>query len=206
MPCSHRDPSKPKSSPTPAARWACRPCPAAARRRRSPRWPPGSSPRAALADDQEVLIVTLVNSAVDNFARRVDEFVSERGLLPHVGYRVRTLHGLAHDIVRERPEPGRPGRRLQIVDEREADADPAGGRRGLARCAPGRRRSMARPRAGRTQARLGEPRPVARAGCHPGRQLHPPGQGPGADAGTAAGTNRQPVGLAEAGPAPDSRS
>ena len=29
----------------------------------------------ALADDQEVLIVTLVNSAVDNFARRVDEFV-----------------------------------------------------------------------------------------------------------------------------------
>ena len=30
--------------------------------------------------------------------------MQERGLLPHVGYRVRTLHGLAYDIVRERPD------------------------------------------------------------------------------------------------------
>jgi DNA helicase-2/ATP-dependent DNA helicase PcrA len=73
-----------------------------------------------LADDQEVLIVTLVNSAVDNFARRVDEFVQERGLLPHVGYRVRTLHGLAHDIVRERPALVGLADDFQIVDEREA--------------------------------------------------------------------------------------
>jgi DNA helicase II / ATP-dependent DNA helicase PcrA len=56
-----------------------------------------------LKDDQEVLVVTLVNSAVDNFAGRVGSFVQARGLLPGVGYRVRTLHGLAHDIVRERP-------------------------------------------------------------------------------------------------------
>ena len=47
-----------------------------------------------LEDDQEVLVVTLVNSAVSNFAGRVARFVQERGLLPHVGYRVRTLHGL----------------------------------------------------------------------------------------------------------------
>jgi DNA helicase-2/ATP-dependent DNA helicase PcrA len=73
-----------------------------------------------LADDQEVLIVTLVNSAVDNFARRVDEFVKERGLLPHVGYRVRTLHGLAHDIVRERPALVGLSDDFQIVDERDA--------------------------------------------------------------------------------------
>jgi DNA helicase-2/ATP-dependent DNA helicase PcrA len=73
-----------------------------------------------LADDQEVLIVTLVNSAVDNFARRVDEFVRERGLLPHVGYRVRTLHGLAHDIMRERPALVGLTDDFQIVDEREA--------------------------------------------------------------------------------------
>jgi len=73
-----------------------------------------------LADDQEVLVVTLVNSAVDNFARRVAGFVQERGLLPHVGYRVRTLHGLAYDIVRERPGLVGLADDFQIVDERDA--------------------------------------------------------------------------------------
>lgn len=75
---------------------------------------------ASLADDQEILIVTLVNSAVDNFARRVDEFVQERRLLPHIGYRVRTLHGLAYDIVRERPGLVGLADDFTIVDEREA--------------------------------------------------------------------------------------
>jgi DNA helicase-2/ATP-dependent DNA helicase PcrA len=75
--------------------------------------------RGGLAADQEVLIVTLVNSAVDNFARRVAELVEEMDLLPHVGYRVRTLHGLAHDIVRERPALVNLANDFQIVDERE---------------------------------------------------------------------------------------
>jgi DNA helicase-2/ATP-dependent DNA helicase PcrA len=75
----------------------------------------------ALEDDQEVLVVTLVNSAVDNFAGRVAGFVKERGLLPHLGYRVRTLHGLAHDIVRERPGLVGLADGFQIVDERAAD-------------------------------------------------------------------------------------
>ena len=74
-----------------------------------------------LADDQEVLVVTLVNSAVDNFAGQVARFVRERGLLPHIGYRVRTLHGLAHDIVRERPGLVGLSDDFQIVDEREAN-------------------------------------------------------------------------------------
>jgi DNA helicase-2/ATP-dependent DNA helicase PcrA len=74
-----------------------------------------------LEDDQEVLIVTLVNSAVDNFSGRVAEFVKKRGLLPNLGYRVRTLHGLAHDIVRERPALAGLADDFQIVDEREAD-------------------------------------------------------------------------------------
>jgi len=65
--------------------------------------------------------VTLVNSAVDNFASRVAGFVQQRGLLPHIGYRVRTLHGLAHDIVRERPALVGLGDDFQIVDERAAD-------------------------------------------------------------------------------------
>jgi len=74
-----------------------------------------------LADDQEVLVVTLVNSAVDNFYQRVSGFVRQLGLLPHLGYRVRTLHGLAHDIVRERPDLAGLADNFQIVDEREAD-------------------------------------------------------------------------------------
>ncbi len=75
----------------------------------------------ALAEDQEVLIVTLVNSAVDNFKRRVNEFVRQRGLLPNVGYRVRTLHGLAHDIVRERPALVGLSEDFQILDEPAAE-------------------------------------------------------------------------------------
>jgi DNA helicase-2/ATP-dependent DNA helicase PcrA len=75
-----------------------------------------------LAEDQEVLVVTLVNSAVDNFYQRVSQFVKARDLLPNLGYRVRTLHGLAHDIVRERPDLVGLSDNFQIIDERAADA------------------------------------------------------------------------------------
>lgn len=53
--------------------------------------------------DQEVLVVTLVNSAVENFSRRVSSFLEDITILPGMSYRVRTLHGLAHDIIRQRP-------------------------------------------------------------------------------------------------------
>jgi DNA helicase-2/ATP-dependent DNA helicase PcrA len=78
--------------------------------------------RNILLDDQEILIVTLVNSAVDNFYTRISSFIEERGLIPNVGYRVRTLHGLAHDIVRERPELVQLDSNFQILDERESDS------------------------------------------------------------------------------------
>ena len=71
-----------------------------------------------LGDEQEVLIVTLVNSAVDNFATRIKEFLE---LPMPFGYRVRTLHGLAHDIVREKPSAVGLEDRFAILDEREAD-------------------------------------------------------------------------------------
>jgi len=77
--------------------------------------------RGDLAHDQEVLVVTLVNSAVDNFSSRINEFITARGLLPRVGYRVRTLHGLAHDIVREKPGMVGLEERFGIIDEREAN-------------------------------------------------------------------------------------
>jgi DNA helicase-2/ATP-dependent DNA helicase PcrA len=72
-----------------------------------------------LGDGQEVLIVTLVNSAVDNFETRIRQFFGSplEGLYR---YRVRTLHGLAHDIVREKPARVGLDERFSIVDEREA--------------------------------------------------------------------------------------
>jgi DNA helicase-2/ATP-dependent DNA helicase PcrA len=72
-----------------------------------------------IREDQEVLIVTLVNSAVDNFASRVESFIHDHGLLPGMGYRVRTLHGLANDIVRERPDLAGLGNHFVIADDTE---------------------------------------------------------------------------------------
>ena len=58
-------------------------------------------------DDQEVLIVTMVNSAVENIKARVGGFVGGKGLLANIGYRVATgtlLDFLSVDIV----DPGSP--------------------------------------------------------------------------------------------------
>jgi DNA helicase-2/ATP-dependent DNA helicase PcrA len=71
--------------------------------------------------DREVLVVTFTNSAVENFRARIGRFLrEERGLLPGVGYRVRTLHGLAHDIVRERPALVGLSENFDIIDDRSA--------------------------------------------------------------------------------------
>lgn len=72
-----------------------------------------------VAGDQEVLIVTLVNSAVDNFESRIKRFFANP-LQALYKYRVRTLHGLAHDIVREKPARVGLEERFSIIDEREA--------------------------------------------------------------------------------------
>lgn len=70
-------------------------------------------------DDSEVLVVTFTNSAVENFRSRIAHFLhQDGGLLPGVGYRVRTLHALAHDIVRERPALAGLHEGFGIVDER----------------------------------------------------------------------------------------
>jgi DNA helicase-2/ATP-dependent DNA helicase PcrA len=72
-----------------------------------------------LQDGQEVLIVTLVNSAVDNFDKRIKQFFNSP-IESLYKYRVRTLHGLAHDIVREKPARVGLEERFSIIDEREA--------------------------------------------------------------------------------------
>ena len=73
-----------------------------------------------IADEQEILIVTLVNSAVNNFSTRISQFMQQSGLMQKIGYRVRTLHGLAHDIIRERPDLAGVSDQFTIIDENEA--------------------------------------------------------------------------------------
>ncbi len=77
---------------------------------------------SSIEEGQEVLVVTFANSAVNNFSLRIGQFVEAMGLIRNVGYRVRTLHGLAHDIVRERPGLVGLSDDFQIVDERDAGA------------------------------------------------------------------------------------
>ena len=72
-----------------------------------------------LEPDQEVLVVTFSNSAVGNFSQRISSRLKEAGLLPGMGYRVRTLHGLAHDIIKERPDLAGLNNDFAIIDERE---------------------------------------------------------------------------------------
>lgn len=75
-----------------------------------------------LAPEQEVLVVTLVNSAVTNFLERLKgELQDSSAMLPGlVGFRVRTLHGLANDVVKERPGLAGLAEDFRVVDEREA--------------------------------------------------------------------------------------
>lgn len=72
-------------------------------------------------DEREVLIVTFTNTGVNSFRARIDRILREQyGLLSYIGYRVRTLHGLAHDIVRERPALVGLADDFTILDEKSA--------------------------------------------------------------------------------------
>ena len=75
-----------------------------------------------LQPDQEILVVTFANSAVDNFTSRIGALAREYGLLEGYGYRVRTLHGLAGDIIRERPELAGLGNDFRILDDEDANS------------------------------------------------------------------------------------
>ncbi|WP_208425628.1 ATP-dependent helicase [Salinibacter sp.] len=75
---------------------------------------------ADLEARQEVLVVTLVNSSVDNFSSRIDQLVEQEGMLPDVGYRVCTLHTLAHEIVRARPDLAGLSKDFHVIDDRQS--------------------------------------------------------------------------------------
>lgn len=65
----------------------------------------------------KILIVTVMNSAVSNFARRIGDFLKERGLPRTAGYEVKTLHSLAMGILKERPEFLMINQNFQVIDE-----------------------------------------------------------------------------------------
>lgn len=73
-----------------------------------------------LERDQQVLVVTMSNSAAGNFQKAVRGFLQGADL--GTGYRVRTLHGLAVDILSERPGLVGLSDDFQIVPEEEADS------------------------------------------------------------------------------------
>jgi DNA helicase-2/ATP-dependent DNA helicase PcrA len=76
---------------------------------------------SSLDADQEVLVVTFTNTAVNSFQARIAKILRDQySLPPYVGYRVRTLHGLAHDIVRERPALVGLAEDFVILDEKSA--------------------------------------------------------------------------------------
>ncbi|MGB4594704.1 MAG: ATP-dependent helicase [Anaerolineaceae bacterium] len=77
--------------------------------------------KTELKEDQEILVVTFSNTAADNFTARIGTFLKEYGVLPGLGYRVRTLHGLAVDILRMRPELAGLSEDFSIIDENQTD-------------------------------------------------------------------------------------
>jgi len=52
----------------------------------------------------KILIVTYMNSAVSNFRTRIGDYLGARNLPRNRGYEVRTLHSLALNILKEKPE------------------------------------------------------------------------------------------------------
>ena len=75
-----------------------------------------------VTDGQEVLVVTLVNSAVDNFKKRIAFFLEQQGYLSGTGYKVRTLHSLAREIVAKVPSSVGLSNDFSVVDDRIGDS------------------------------------------------------------------------------------
>jgi DNA helicase-2/ATP-dependent DNA helicase PcrA len=71
-------------------------------------------------EQREVLVVTFANAAVNAIRAKIAKELERAKVLSTFGYRVRTLHGLAHDLVRERPTLAGLAEDFKIADERLA--------------------------------------------------------------------------------------
>ncbi|MCK8827363.1 ATP-dependent helicase [Natroniella acetigena] len=67
----------------------------------------------------KVLIVTYMNSAVSNFRSRIGSFLKQKGLPQNKGYEVKTLHSLAMNILKERPDQLLINQEFQVLDQRK---------------------------------------------------------------------------------------
>lgn len=73
-------------------------------------------PKRDITKGREILVVTLTNAAVQNFQNKFVTSMQIRGLSTEAGYRIRTLHGLSHDIVRENAASLRLADNFSILD------------------------------------------------------------------------------------------
>lgn len=71
------------------------------------------------AGGDKILIVTFMNSAVANFRRKIGNFLVSRGFPRSRGYEVRTLHSLALNILKEKPEGVMINEEFNIIDGAE---------------------------------------------------------------------------------------
>lgn len=69
-----------------------------------------------LNNNQKILIVTYMNSAVANFRKRIGDFLAEKGLPRSRGYSVKTLHSLALGIIKEKPESRLINQEFQLIE------------------------------------------------------------------------------------------
>ena len=102
-------------------------------------------------------------------------FARELDLVPELGYRVRTLHGLAHDIVRENPPLAELDKQFTIIDDTASVAmigtRLAPGRTHTPRSAP-RMFEVILRKVGQTQL----PNPTGRSHRDSRNELHPVGE------------------------------
>lgn len=67
----------------------------------------------------KILIVTYMNSAVNNFIGRISSELEKLGLAPDKGYHVCTIHSLCLDIISEKPDKVMISDELRVADEFE---------------------------------------------------------------------------------------
>lgn len=67
----------------------------------------------------KILIVTYMNSAVNNFIGRISSELEKLGLDPEKGYHVCTIHSLCLDIISEKPDKVMISDELRVADEYE---------------------------------------------------------------------------------------
>lgn len=69
----------------------------------------------------KILIVTYMNSAVNNFKSRITQFLIDSGVKGNSKYEVMTIHSLAMKILKEKPSAVAVGEEFRIIDEFNGD-------------------------------------------------------------------------------------